>query len=347
MTTNNQQPTTAQPRGTIILDANALIHLAVPVSPTLRANGSTPETYLDILTFLANHDYRIFIPEMVSVEAGSLLASGRSIDSVFSDFDNPHHERSSVIRAFLKQKNPNIQIITETGPTEIDAYCDSLQHALKYKTPLERRRSRSYTMSSFEAARAGRGASINVLKQQSTKDFGDQAIMSLLKSNREEIIDAENLSVLTVDGDLKDKIIQQHPYIDVVSIDKLCYAFGETNLPHHMGFPKHVSGQDLMAQRIHSDTQDTRRNSFKSPKLDFKISTLNTDFYGSLQQLADELKQAQGAAATPAPALVNGGSPDNRTSDVGVAGSLTRSDMFVKKFGGAVGGLTTRRGNSL
>lgn len=125
------EPTTPV-RGTIIVDAYALKKLAVRVNE--NATDATPPgaTYLDTLTFLANHGYRIIIPEVASIIAGRMLASG---DDLSPYLPNKHPgPDTQLVSRFLKEvaRNhmPNIRIEGETGPAEVNAYCAILRVAI-------------------------------------------------------------------------------------------------------------------------------------------------------------------------------------------------------------------------
>lgn len=127
-------------RGTIILDASAIMALAKPVAADCtngREDFSDTFSCLELLALLGRQGYRILIPEMVSLEVSNIMANGANINRIFpaqsryfykSKLDVAAQEqcRTFLIKA-SRGEYPNIQIIPNTGPEHVDAYCRQLQ----------------------------------------------------------------------------------------------------------------------------------------------------------------------------------------------------------------------------
>jgi hypothetical protein len=226
-------------RGIIIVDACALIDLAKQVSPYLRKNGAVLETYLDTLLFLSRHGYRVLIPEMASVEAGQILANGQNIDSAYRKTHTDKYKKDhDSIRPFLRNvalgHYPNIEIIADTGPQDVDAHCNALRSAMNINWGTKDKK-RDFL----------RRSNLTQTQRSSTDDFGDKAILSMIDRDMAGIDHCKNVLVLTDDELLRDSILEKHlegstlfdqPRIAGLTSRKFIHALAMGGLTEKMGF---------------------------------------------------------------------------------------------------------------
>jgi hypothetical protein len=224
-------------RGTIILDATAIILLAVPINPQFidPSNPSPPTIYLDILPFLAKNGYRILIPETVALVAGDILADGTNISKYF---DNPKITKHPVTAQFLKSVArgdfPNIEIQTNTGPEKADAYCNALNEATRFRV------SHDHTIEARAQNSASRQAIINaqVLYQ---KNLGDEAILSLLESLKP--CGTDDLFIFINNTTLSKAI--RNAGIQPVGNRTLFHTMVDAGLLGNIGLKSTLTGEDL------------------------------------------------------------------------------------------------------
>lgn len=191
----------AHERGTIILDASAIFLLAKDAAPA--NSGQLEHSCLEIIPFLAQQGYTILIPEMVSVEVSHILANGDKVDRLFASTKfspkssdiNTHTRRQC--REFLVKAShglyPNIRIIPDTGPHEVDAYCKRLQDISRF----EKTQNASSRGHHPERHRnAARDLLRKAQRDTDRKDFGARAVAELVKKvgeeNREDVIVLSN-----------------------------------------------------------------------------------------------------------------------------------------------------------
>ena len=232
-TETDANPTTPV-RGTIIVDAYVLKKLAVKV--TENATDTTPPgaTYLDTLTFLANHGYRIIIPEVASIIAGRMLASGDDL-SPYLPNSQPRPDTQLVSR-FLKEvvRNhiPNIRIESETGPAAVNAYCASLHRAIRVGDTLEG----MVNSTSIKATDPSRIiARIN--RDTNTFPFCNQAIMRILEGSLNTAAQQSPIFVISGERALREAVdawaYQHDSGVKELNIDRYlaCLAAANLNQP--------------------------------------------------------------------------------------------------------------------
>lgn len=272
-------------RGTIILDASALIDLCAEVTPTLRQHGIKPVRYLETITFLARQGYRVIIPEMVSIEASSVLANGTALNS---KFDNASFLPSALILTPLlrdaalpagdaRKEHPGLEIMPHTGPAEVDAFCQQMTDACN-KPKLQTAR---YL--------------IMQARKTNTSNFGDKSILSLLDDPAKHGID-EPVIVIARDGFLS-KSVREFSHQPTYTPSKLAYALGSSRLASHLGFVTNVSG-DALRDDFYRASVAFHRTPYERDAphalTDQEVASLKQPwFYDSLRTLAQELGRAQ------------------------------------------------------
>ena len=138
-------------RGVIVVDSSDFITLSAKYERSeIGKNSALAELskptgcYLDLLTVLASHGYRILIPELVSLQSGHITATGKNIDQYFLG-----HRQDFASRGISKQflcnvasgYYPGIEIIPakEGIPAKEEkpyrSYMDSIRKALKISIP--------------------------------------------------------------------------------------------------------------------------------------------------------------------------------------------------------------------
>lgn len=167
-------------RGTIIVDASALIWLALPSDrPFLpqKNDGSSDNTprYMDMLYFLAERGYDVVIPEMCAYEAGQMLSDGKCLHKLF-DGKNRYHAQSQHTIPMLKSvahgQHPHVSI--RKPPEE----CDSLQANLMRELDRAVNTNLSYTLTQC--------AVITQLDatRKSTPDLGEKSAADLIRHSQ-------------------------------------------------------------------------------------------------------------------------------------------------------------------
>lgn len=278
-------------RGTIVMSASGLISLCSKVSDRLKEDGLYPDNYLDILGFLGKNGYQIVIPEMVSVEAANIIRNGFCINDAFGKSGKfatqPKLEpllKDAARAAGSPLKNfTGISIATHTGPEEVEALLDRLNHHTNNQQELSKQphaKKRAHPQNIIHTL------SDNLWISEKT-DFGDRAILSLL--SKEPL--AEPITVITNDVDLMRTIRDQFPDVCPLAVPNFVYSIGQSGVAHHAGFAKGLAGDALREDRWQGHAQYRPKNSNPSkPNAQFhpniaKHSTL----YGSLQVLANDL----------------------------------------------------------
>ncbi len=195
-----------QPRGIIILDACALMHME-----------DNKVDLLSIFGALSRHGFDVLIPETISVESCEILADGTNISKFFSDNSYEHKGIKTLLRSAAKYSElPNLRIVGDTGPAEADIYCATLKSA-------------------FEEGRSvGESRSIvaNTHRRYRQKDLGDNAILSLATRIRDG---GETLPifVLTDDAVFRDRLNKAH----IENLSSKCFSncLSETKIDQALG----------------------------------------------------------------------------------------------------------------
>lgn len=253
------EPQSSAPRGIVIVDTCALFDLNAPIAPLLKKNGVTPALYLDTLRFLGMNGYRIIIPEMVALEAGSMNAQGYDVGRLFHSRDadaqaaviKPFLKRAALPPGSLEKDADGIEIMGNTGPQAVDTFCHHINaiDVVKNRTQASRLRGQARSIGTdYEGAR-------NALRNafaENKKNFGDDAILSLLKKH-DDFRPQDNVMVLTNDGGLLNRLHQQSPTVLGATPAMFIHMLGASNVAPIIGFSANASpeklGMDLYAGR--------------------------------------------------------------------------------------------------
>lgn len=225
-------------RGRIILDASAMMRLAFRIDPKLIDPGAInpPETYLDLIVFLAKNGYQILIPEMVALQATGILHGGTNTCASFSS-DNTHPK---VARAFIKKivretGDINISIIRNTGPGQVDEYCTSLRAIAEANSSDEQKRNR-----------------ITSLQQTVNKNqFGDDAIRSMLDRLPKE--QRDHVFVMGNDRELNDSVVAKG-YASI-STRSLFHDLAKSKILPHAGLKPETTSEQLFTDSVKNSPQ--------------------------------------------------------------------------------------------
>lgn len=278
-------------RGTILVDANILIDLSVPFPEEYRENGLAPATYLDLLTFLGENDYKIIIPEMVSLESGQVPHTGQNIAKFF-DFSNKKDRfvtENKILPKFLQavanREIKNIELVRNTGPDFVNDYCNRIQIALnKYNNAyndflgtakrLDKKASKAIAERTAQKALTEEFKKIHL---NGKNDYGDNAILSLLKKNNEY---EENNPTFVMTDDVKfiKKIGVKCHNIKVITSRQLIYNLAENNLYKKLGIVD-ANGKGVVTTAM--DLENFRRNKLADKKIGYthKIITIDNDIH--------------------------------------------------------------------
>jgi|CXWL01.1.fsa_nt_gi rRNA-processing protein FCF1 len=294
-------------RGDIIVDACVFLQLITDIPKEKQhEDGVVPRKFLDILPFLAKNGYRIIIPEMISYETANIMVSG-------ADITNFHESKKkysySTLKPFLKdailpetsphKEHPNIEVISGTGPKEVDEFCDSMQRIAKnYTARIEgiRRKSIKDTHVNYAEKLGRREAEYEIKdaeKQLGNYD-GDDAIISLLDTKSKQS-NNKLLVVLTDDTGLKNRIAKKFSNVNAVTTTNLIYGVSRAGLGEDLGFPKTHTIEEIEIKR-RVDFGKIAGERFISDKLhqneDSYIANIDSQpFTKSLAELAEDLKR--------------------------------------------------------
>lgn len=248
-------------RGDIIVDACVFLQLITDIPKEKQQEyGVVPRKFLDILPFLARNGYRIITPEMISYEAANIMVSG-------ADITNFHESKKkysySTLKPFLKdailpetsphKEHPNIEIISGTGPKEVDEFCDSMQRIAKnYTARIEgiRRKSIKDTHVSYAEKLGRREAKYEIKdaeKQLGNYD-GDDAIISLIDAKSKQS-NNKLLVLLTDDTELKNRIAKKFSNVNALTTTNLVYGVARAGLGEDLGFPKTHTIEEIEIRR--------------------------------------------------------------------------------------------------
>jgi len=250
---HTQPPSAAPERGVIILDADAICNLCVPVAPSLRT-AFGPEQYIYLLQFLSQHGFRVVIPEMVAVEATRLLKGGQNISTVFKN--NPHisdksqwfENQLAKRRPFVldasrpadstHKRYPNIEVIGDTGPAEVDEHCNRLRAGVDLVKDMRHAKNNRVTHTISQSV-------VRTLQANRSNDLGDAAILSLL-NHPEKIGSPGPVFVLTNDKTLRETINTHYPAPRlVITTAAFLYGASLAGITTHAGFTAESTPQLL------------------------------------------------------------------------------------------------------
>ena len=303
----NNEPEKKQYRGTIIVDAVGLIDLSAQIPQKFCSDEFTPKTYLETLKFLAANNYHVIIPEMVSLEASDVLADGRSIGKHFA-VKEQFKEMGKVVNPFLREVAvgaiPNIEIVPNTGPQEVDEHCKGISKALDNLKDMKNdfRAMAHKTKTKFDSTKTDITARVALIrgleKTTDTTNFGDKSILSLLKNN---YASEKNVFVLTRDSGLRNSIREQYSNANAISTPRLMYGLIQAGLGKYAGIAENVSALDFENSRRDAITKN-RGNPLilLTPENDdnYSKSSKDSPFNNSLKELSLELKEKEAMSKT-------------------------------------------------
>jgi hypothetical protein len=287
----NESRTAATPiRATIVLSTDAMLALSQPVPKEYRRTDvmNPITTYLDLLPFLGRHGYRILIPEIVSVKTAQVLADGRNTKNFF---EAPSYSEMGYARPFLKMVAhdgyPNISIVTNTGPADVDAYCDALRAALGISNV----RPRDHTKNFYK----GRERSHAIIDLIGDKSIGSglPSVSTLANTLAHEKKDPP-LIVLTDDGHIMEQLSGHARYL---RIRYFMHYLVESGIGHAAGLTADASS-DAMSRQIYTARKrpiELIEGQFSSKgTYDFVRSARNkpSPLYGTLEELKRDLDAA-------------------------------------------------------
>ncbi|MFZ4542015.1 MAG: hypothetical protein ACOYNL_09490 [Rickettsiales bacterium] len=214
-------------RGIIIVDTCALFDMSKEIDPRLKANGVTPATYLNMLSYLAARGYRVIIPEMVALEAAQICANGFDIGSLFKENSNAMARRlKPFMQAVAAGELPGMEIMPNTGPNEIDAFCAEANQ-----------------LHAQPGSRLVKHNDARLLFGKDKKDFGDGAIVSLCK--QPDLLRAKNVVVLTSDNRLTMRLRKLSNETQAVRPSVFVNEIGNSDIAPLMGFCDTARGDGL------------------------------------------------------------------------------------------------------
>jgi hypothetical protein len=248
-------------RGDIIVDTSALFNLDYNI-PDSNNRGSQNK-YQEILPFLAKSGYRIIIPEMVAFEAGEIIGSGFDAGDLFGSngrFQYKHDMKKLLKNAALPEnsvdkKIKNINIISGTGPREINDFCDKVKGILeKYNNEIEQKKDRPEQFNIRSAARKN----IMEMRDSQQKGMGDDSIISLLERDYKEEKIGKPVFVLSDDIGLNVRILD-FPYAKAVTTRELISSLIQAGLGKNNENPQsgRINNEDVYKEyaKSHPFTQ--------------------------------------------------------------------------------------------
>jgi hypothetical protein len=290
-------------RGTIIVDASALLALCGKVHPSFKADGIKPERYLDILTFLANKGYRIVIPEIVAIQAAGTLASGADIGAIFP---NARKLRGyEILKSFLRDVVSyasdavppcgSMEIISNTGPQEVDDYCAALKDALNHSDISQRPKNGIRV----EKNTTRRDLIEQIHRNTNKSQFGDKAIRALV-ADTSHFPASEPITVLADDKNLRLSMHARPQTIPTCTSSGLVCRMHLAGLSPYIGLMQSVPLASLRKNMFDGNIS-SKKNPEESTELKLHmISQYQSGyFYQSLQQLTKDLARQQASAPAP------------------------------------------------
>lgn len=314
-------------RGTIIVDTSMLYSLYAAAHGEFRADatigsGVRLRRYLDVLGFLSRNGYDILIPEMVSFEAENVIASGKDADRWFTRADS---KRNKVLRAEMKHflqdvargRHPNIHIVPDTGPVEVDTYLKSVSRVLNRANPKH----------------AAMIARLVELQREDTTGFGERAILSMLEQH-DRRIRSSNIFVLSDDRHVMDDLSKRHPGVHVCNTLGLLDALKQSRLWEGLGLDSGVTPvavmRDIEKQMRHtygehSQSMHVRIIDCSGADLEYCLPHLG----GFKREVAHPMQQSLGRLFTD----LGWGEQFERLEAVAPEDGPSQLDKFYMKYG--------------
>lgn len=286
-------------RGTIIVDTNVINDLFCLVADehqnpsyyddrkkwTERVEGRRIKHYLGILEFLGKQGFHIVIPEMVSVEASSVLACGTALlDYAGVPADKRPRFYSPQLAKLLQRaaKNHYMNVVTmeslDTGEPEAKAlhtYIKGLE-AIK-----------ALPSHSKEAQEK-----LNEMKHSFDRNMGEKAIKTYLKQSKQDRM--PNVFVLSQDSEaLKD--IAKECHVPVINLNGLLRPFIAHGLHKAVGLKEEVTAQSILKECAERRKKISgRQHHVTSRYIDFhaiskSVETKKDVFREAMSELAADL----------------------------------------------------------
>lgn len=197
----------APTRGTIVVDNSSLYLLHGETSKGFKADGTRWRFY-DILPFLAEHGFRVIIPDVVAFEAERVLASGEAINDAFTRNRTPQYrpELEKFLIDIAGGKYPNVLMPICQGPRPVKKAMTALQKAL------------------YRHQRGDNNSLTRIIRVQSLMrhaidrkgiEFGDEAIESIIGGESPLIIKDRPVFVLSDDIKFFKKIAHKENWANV------------------------------------------------------------------------------------------------------------------------------------
>ncbi len=290
------QPTTDQQdkeyRGTIIVDTCVLSDFSLAFPKSFRQKGSQkPQTYLDILTFLAKNGYHIIIPEMIAIEAVEMVADGKSVkDWVKHDTNNDHHY-SETLMPFLKDvakgNYPNIEIISGSGEESADNYCTDFNQILNNI----KSHKNGYNGTEYQN-KMKLMTEINALSKDIVRDdYGDKAIKSLLNTYPKDstfVLTDDKKLLADINKNYKDNSLSSYRLLQALPLAKLFQNAGIKELADIVKL-ENIRRRELMKVRYNESYNElSEEDGIKCVRF-----LQHHPFLQSLKELAADIGQAQ------------------------------------------------------
>lgn len=252
------QAGTLQNRGTIIVDANAIYHLFCPVNKDFhdpdytRQRGRLGEDkltrirhYLGILDFLSEHGFKIVIPEMVSMETGSVLACGTDVLAhVGGHIKEPpklyDKQLVKLLQRVTKNRYPNIRIVQMD---EAKAYSDHPELKELERTAEYLARGRAVKEKPQGSAEAF-DAYVK-MRRIRTKNFGEKAILGYILENN--LSDKPNVFVLSDEREALEDI-GKRAHVSVMNVNGLMSGFLKHRMHTAVGLKEDVDFTEIMTE---------------------------------------------------------------------------------------------------
>lgn len=336
-TTNN--------RGYVIVDSSTLFEL-MPEIPKDHNDGLPNKRYLDILPFLAKNGYNIIIPEIVSFETSQILENRINIGNYFGNRhgNNKYNSVDEILKPFMKSvannEYPNISILANTGPRDVDNFLSELKQLEKTKqsaakslkndkgftrlsnhNSLTNLESNKIASKQFEFITKSTGYANNA-ERNTREKFGNLAIMELLKDRKILENNKNPIYVLTNNRELKEEISKLGNHsIKTSNSSDLLYSCSLSGVGKKIGFPENISTADFNTKRFQdylAITKGKREATIKPENAEYVSRMENSLLAMSLTELNKTLDEQK---------------ENDKTANSNSGANSSQVDKFLRKYG--------------
>lgn len=280
---NAQAQINKQGRATIILDASVLYDLCGVFNDNLATDADNHFT--KIFRFLAQHGFNVVIPEVVSIEAGNVLADGTHIfKELFHKGRSNKSDKRPSLHGFLKEvasgQIPGITIAKAKEGDPSYAYVKGFYDA--------------YETAAFCNDRIRDGVLRKALmgnRDEYKSDLGDDEIVHMVEKSDPAV----PLFVLTSDGGLKTRLFDKTAYPNLTP-RPLLYLLREAGLMEAVGFNPAADVEALMKDSL----KGTGKDYFPPPgsyQKDVIERLKRTGFYQELLDVKSEIDREKAESA--------------------------------------------------